>query len=379
MAESILVTGKKISSMELITNVNGNEKIPTGQPEDLAITPNQIKDFTIEQGSLVNQTTLNTEVSNLSTSISNNLNQAKGYTDTKVDAVSAALDEHKNDQSNPHDVTKEQVGLDRVDNTNDLEKPISTQTQTALDLKANIANTYSKSEVDNKLTLKLDTTANAVSASKWQTPRVFQISGDVTGNVTLDGSSDITINVQMVDTGVPEGQYTKVSVNSKGQITAGTSLVASDIPTLNQNTTGNSATADKWKTPRTLSFTGAATGSASIDGSTDQTIPLTLNAPTVRAFIRYQTSNGGLNKNLGFSSVTKISNGFYRFVMSNPAPDSNYIVSLTGSHSGGDAGSINLDENFPQTTTTFQVRCTYGGDNSSGVFNPAFINAVIHY
>ena len=36
---------------------------------------------------------------------------------------------------NPHNVTKEQVGLDNVDNTSDLDKPVSTATQDALDLK----------------------------------------------------------------------------------------------------------------------------------------------------------------------------------------------------------------------------------------------------
>jgi hypothetical protein len=35
-------------------------------------------------------------------------------------------------------ITKAMVGLDNVDNTNDLSKPISTATQTALDLKAPI-------------------------------------------------------------------------------------------------------------------------------------------------------------------------------------------------------------------------------------------------
>ena len=55
MSERILVTGKKISSMELVTNVTGNEKIPTGQPDDLAITPNQLADYTIARGGLVNR------------------------------------------------------------------------------------------------------------------------------------------------------------------------------------------------------------------------------------------------------------------------------------------------------------------------------------
>lgn len=44
---------------------------------------------------------------------------------------------HIIDTSNPHGVTKAQVGLGNVDNTSDLNKIISTATQTALDLKAN--------------------------------------------------------------------------------------------------------------------------------------------------------------------------------------------------------------------------------------------------
>jgi hypothetical protein len=45
------------------------------------------------------------------------------------------LDSHMNDLSNPHEVTKTQVGLSDVDNTSDLDKPISDATQSALDLK----------------------------------------------------------------------------------------------------------------------------------------------------------------------------------------------------------------------------------------------------
>ena len=48
------------------------------------------------------------------------------------------LNAHINDKTNPHSVTKEQVGLGNVDNTSDINKPISTATQTALDLKQNI-------------------------------------------------------------------------------------------------------------------------------------------------------------------------------------------------------------------------------------------------
>lgn len=46
---------------------------------------------------------------------------------------------HLADISNPHQVTKAQVGLGNVDNTSDLNKPVSTAMQLALDLKESIA------------------------------------------------------------------------------------------------------------------------------------------------------------------------------------------------------------------------------------------------
>lgn len=47
-----------------------------------------------------------------------------------------AIATHVADRQNPHEVTKAQVGLGNVDNTADLDKPISTATQSALDGKA---------------------------------------------------------------------------------------------------------------------------------------------------------------------------------------------------------------------------------------------------
>lgn len=49
-----------------------------------------------------------------------------------IDAVQTNLETHINNKSNPHQVTKEQVGLSNVDNTSDANKPISTATQNAL-------------------------------------------------------------------------------------------------------------------------------------------------------------------------------------------------------------------------------------------------------
>ena len=50
------------------------------------------------------------------------------------------LNAHKEDFNNPHKVTKEQLDLDKVDNTPDTDKPISTMTQNALNSKIDITN-----------------------------------------------------------------------------------------------------------------------------------------------------------------------------------------------------------------------------------------------
>lgn len=77
-----------------------------------------------------------------------------------VDRANLSIDSHTEDKANPHGVTKAQVGLGNVDNTKDTNKPVSTATQAALDLKANAAEVYyknvlyTKNETDAKLALK---------------------------------------------------------------------------------------------------------------------------------------------------------------------------------------------------------------------------------
>lgn len=68
--------------------------------------------------------------------------------------------EHIIDKKNPHDVTKAQIGLGDVDNTSDMEKPISTLTQEALDKKLDTdsdvvknSHTHTNKEVIDKLSV----------------------------------------------------------------------------------------------------------------------------------------------------------------------------------------------------------------------------------
>ena len=60
------------------------------------------------------------------------------YAGDKGKTTTDKINTHVSNTSNPHSVTKAQVGLSNVNNTSDLNKPISTATQEALDLKADI-------------------------------------------------------------------------------------------------------------------------------------------------------------------------------------------------------------------------------------------------
>ena len=53
--------------------------------------------------------------------------------DTHIKDTNITLNSHKSNTSNPHKVTKSQVGLGNVDNTSDINKPVSTAQQSAID------------------------------------------------------------------------------------------------------------------------------------------------------------------------------------------------------------------------------------------------------
>ena len=120
----------RITDAALLTTVKGNEKIPTGEIGNYAVSIDQVAVHTKEK--------LNLEDS--------------ASVDAKVLNVQTDIDTHKNDLLNPHQVTKAQVGLGNVDNTADLDKPLSNADITALSLKAD------KTYVDSQDQLKADKT-----------------------------------------------------------------------------------------------------------------------------------------------------------------------------------------------------------------------------
>jgi hypothetical protein len=97
------------------------------------------------------------------------------------------------------------------------------------------------------------------------------------GHITAT-AADITLagnNISLPNVAT-SGTFTKVTIDTKGRVTSGTTLAAGDIPTLNQSTTGNAATATKLQTARTIALSGKVTGTAtSFDGSAAITISVT--------------------------------------------------------------------------------------------------------
>ena len=108
----------------------------------------------------------------------------------------------------PTGITKTDVGLANVDNTTDALKPVSTATQTALDLKANLAGpTFTGTISAAALTLSGDLTVNGTTTTINSTTLAVDdkniVLGDVAtpsdltadgGGLTLKGATDKTFN-----------------------------------------------------------------------------------------------------------------------------------------------------------------------------------------
>ena len=72
-------------------------------------------------------------------------------------------------------------------------------------------------------------TGNAGTATKLATSRNISMSGDVTWTVSFDGSANATAAGTLADSGVTIGTYHKVTVDSKGRVTNGASIVQADV------------------------------------------------------------------------------------------------------------------------------------------------------
>ena len=66
----------------------------------------------------------------------------KNQSQDELLATKESLNTHSNDKSNPHKVTKSQIGLGNSNNTSDIDKPVSTAQREAIDLALSQSNHY---------------------------------------------------------------------------------------------------------------------------------------------------------------------------------------------------------------------------------------------
>ena len=135
-----------------------------------------------------------------------------------IDAVQTNLETHINNKSNPHEVTKDQVGLGNVDNTSDANKPISTATQTALNGKFSA------------------TDGNALKQ------RVDNIPELVVTDITVDSDND-SVNISLDKTSIVDGTLsgTTININSATASKAGI-LVPTDKSKIDKIITNGNGT-----------------------------------------------------------------------------------------------------------------------------------------
>ena len=71
---------------------------------------------------------------------------------------------------------------------------------------------------------------DVTSVPKLTTPRNITITGDAAWEVAFDGSQNVSGNLLLSNTSVIPGTYTKVTVDAKGRVSEGTTLITTDLP-----------------------------------------------------------------------------------------------------------------------------------------------------
>lgn len=66
-----------------------------------------------------------------------------------------------------------------------------------------------------------DSSRNVLSATKLTTARTLSVSGDISGSVSFDGSSNANITATLANSGVGAGSYRYVTVDAKGRVIGG--------------------------------------------------------------------------------------------------------------------------------------------------------------
>ena len=223
-----------------------------------------------------------------------------------VDALTAAaapLTAHKSDTSNPHKVTKAQVGLGNVDNTADADKPVSTAQQTALDgkvdkttgkglstedfttaLRTKLDDLYTKAELDGKFAGIVQWSVSVVSSlpTEGQANTIYLVPKTGDGNDTHDeylwidgawelvGSTQIQVDVVNGTTGITvAGQSLQTATEAHPGL-----MTVAQVQALASKAEASALTAHTGSRSNPHGVTKAQVGLGNVDNTSDMAKPI---------------------------------------------------------------------------------------------------------
>ena len=137
------------------------------------------------------------------------------------ETIRTSLQEHISDKTNPHNVTKEQLAIGNVDNTSDIDKPVSTAQQNALDTALSTHNTSDSSHNDMRLIISgLTTRLNALADSDDTTlDQLSEIVAYIKNNKSIiDGITTSKVNVSDIIDNLTTSSTDKALSAKQGQI-----------------------------------------------------------------------------------------------------------------------------------------------------------------
>ena len=259
-----------------------------------------------------------TTVSSLSNTLTKEIQDRQAGDNTNATAIST----HATNKSNPHNVTKAQVGLGNVDNTSDADKPISTATQNALNLKAD------KSEISSLYRPKGSVATVNDLPSNAQIGDVYDVQSTGMNYVWTGSKWDelgaiIDLSPYYTKTEVDGALSGKVS-KSGDTMTGGLAVQFLSIvpPTLDKNTTIPSATTNALMTFRAkdssqlggiANFTQASGNrvtymkTVGIDGTTEKRLDI-WHMPDNTAYLTFPSWSVGTNDNSDKVLTIKMAN-----------------------------------------------------------------------
>ncbi len=207
-----------------------------------------------------------------------------------------SLHEHISDKTNPHNITKDQLELENVDNTSDIDKPVSTAQQNALDSTISIHNTSELSHSDIRLLIyDLTTRLNALADSDDTTlDQLSEIVTYIKNNKSLiDGITTSKVNVSDIIDDLNSSATDKTLSAKQGMILKGliidlTALVGNKV----DKVSGKGLSTNDYTTSEKNKLNGIATG-AEVNVQPDWNVT----DPTSDAFIKNKptlSTNGGI-------------------------------------------------------------------------------------